>query len=68
MDQRERDEREREALELGLAGLEQGYMFSPEGSGAWHVYRALIPEFRSRLAELERRHGRPTFRPRRGGF
>jgi hypothetical protein len=42
-DDEETVELEAMALEMGLAGMRQGFELAPIGTAAWHVYRALIP-------------------------
>jgi hypothetical protein len=44
---------ELEAMALGLAGMRQGFELAPIGTAAWHVYRALIPDFERRVQLLQ---------------
>jgi hypothetical protein len=67
-DQREHDERERQALEMLYAGAVQAYAWAPRESATWLAVRALLPdlEFRLRavggLAEQPRPAGEQTHR------
>jgi hypothetical protein len=52
MHSEEGSEREREALEMGLAGLRQGLAWSPTGCPTWRAFSVLVPDLEFRLRAI----------------